>query len=449
MSEKQNEPTTTQIDENNTTPEVTIPQENLPKTQTPAIPEQETFKSTEDNVPPPIPPSHSTSHGHQQKPKNVKTALIALLTICLLTGSLIGYAATYSMFNDKIYDLQNQLFDVQNQMYTLQLNNSNSNNAAEIFSVLYSKVRESIVDIQCFVPYYNEYGYKIGDGSRTGSGFVTNVRGQQVIVTNNHVINACINITVTFADGSSYVATVLGADMYSDLAILKVKNMPSGIPSLTIANSSNITIGDAVFAVGSPCGLSGTLTTGTISATGRTVDATINNQKIYNLDITVPDVIQHTAEINPGNSGGPLINLQGQVIGINTWIMLLYFGGSADGLGFAVPSDTILREIDALMTKGKYTQHPSLNATGKDMTLQIAKSMNIDITYGWLVETVPENSNLQSKDIIIKAGDTQINNRDDLLTYLVRNTLPGQNVEFTIIRDRQQQTITVEIYTLS
>ncbi|MDR0797906.1 MAG: trypsin-like peptidase domain-containing protein [Nitrososphaerota archaeon] len=447
MSEKQGETvTTTQIDENNdnTTP-AAIPHESQPNNQTWSSPEQESFESICDSVPPPIPPIQSTVQDHQQKPKNFKTVTITLLlTTCLLVGSFIGYAATYSMFNVKNDDLQNQLIDLQSQLYIAQSNIGNLNDTVEIFSVLYPKIRESIVDIQCFVPVYSMYGYKFDDATRTGSGFVTSVRGQQVIVTNSHVVDSGNNITVTFADSSSYTATVLGADAYADLAILKVNKMPKGITSLTIVSSSKLTVGDTVVAIGSPYGYSGTMTTGIISALGRTGIEEINNQKTYCLDITIPDMIQHTAEINPGNSGGPLINIHGQVIGINT----LGISG-ADGLGFAVPSDTILREIDSLIATGKYTKHPTLNATGKDMTLQIANSMNIDTTYGWLVETTPENSNLQSGDIIIKAGNTPINNTDNLLTYLERNTLPGQSIECTIIRDGQQQTIIIKIYALN
>jgi S1-C subfamily serine protease len=164
-----------------------------------------------------------------------------------------------------------------------------------------------------------------------------------------------------------------------------------------------------------------------------------NNRVIY-----IPDVIQTTAEINPGNSGGPLINYKGQVVGITTATV-----SNSQGLGFAISSDTIMREIDALINTGKYTQHPTINASGRDMTLQIAQSMGTDTTSGWLVDTTSEDSGLKSGDIIIKASTTTITNIDDLLTYLERNTLPGQSVEFTVIRNGQQQTITVHIVALT
>ena len=214
--------------------------------------------------------------------------------------------------------------------------------------------------------------------------------------------------------------------------------MPSGVPSLTLVSSSSLNVGDTVVAVGSPYGLSGTLTAGIVSALGRTITETSGNT-----NINIPDTIQTTTEINPGNSGGPLINIQGQVVGITTAAV-----SDSEGLGFAIPSDTIMREIISLVNTGEYTQHPALNAQGTDMNLQIAQAMGTSITYGWLVESGSdglEGGNQQVSilgsrviiggDIIVGAGDKTITNTDDLLSYLERNTLPGQNVEFTVIRD--------------
>jgi S1-C subfamily serine protease len=482
MPKNQNETVAPQIEEDNTTTnsETTMPSEQLSETQMPpdtteytvepttsAAQEPESFESIDNNDPPPPQSPHSfsstesssysTSRGRRQKNRNLKTAMVAMLVICLLAGSFIGYATTYSIFNNKIDNLQSQLFSAKENFTILndklntlqsQLNNlpaasnnpyvevnanSNSNTATDL-SELYKKVRESVVVIQCIVPQYNWFGFQTGYGTQQGSGFVTTVNGQQVIVTNNHVISAGTNITVTFADSTSYTATVLGTDAYADLAILKVNDMPQNIPSLTMISSSKLTVGDTVVAVGSPYGLTGTLTTGIISALGRTLTDPTNNR------IIIPDIIQATAEINPGNSGGPLINLQGQVIGITTASV-----SNSQGLGFAIPSDTIIREIEDLINTGKYTKHPVLNVSGRDMTLQIANSMNIDTTYGWIVESATEESSLKKGDVIIKAGNTPITNLDDLLTYLERNTLPGQTAEFTVIRDRQQQTVTVQI----
>jgi len=438
--------------------------------------EQLLVESNADEVPVDISPSHSMSRGRRRKNRNMKNVMVALLVICVLAGSFIGYTAVYAMFNGKFSDLQNELSatqesfsrlndrlnNLQSQLQNSQLNvenndNTNSNSNGNInsnsndsmftdLSVLYQNVKDSIVVVECLVPQYNWFGYQTGYSTQQGSGFVTTVNGQQVIVTNNHVvtrnhvINSGSSITVTFANSASYTAIILGSDEYADLAILKVNNMPNNVPSLTIISSSTLRVGDAVVAIGSPYGLTGTLTAGIISALGRTITETIsNNRAIY-----IPDIIQATAEINPGNSGGPLINYRGQVIGITTATV-----SNSEGLGFAIPSDTILREIDALVTTGKYTQHPTIEATGKDMTLQLAQTMNTDVTNGWLVETAAESSGLKSGDIIIRAGTTTIANINNLLTYIERNTLPGQTVEFTVIRNGQQQTATVHIIALN
>ncbi len=230
------------------------------------------------------------------------------------------------------------------------------------------------------------YGYSM----QQGSGFVTTVNGEQVIVTNNHVVAGSINITVTFADGNTYAAQILGSDPNADLAVLRVDSMPSNVKSLKMISSSTLNVGDPAVAVGSPYGLSGTLTSGIISALGRTITV----GKSSSSAITIPEVIQTSTPINSGNSGGPLINYYGEVIGITTAAV-----SNSNGLGFAIPSDTIIREILFLVENGSYNKHPSLNVIGVDMSYQIAQEMGSSITYGWLVESAPENSVLKGGSI--------------------------------------------------
>jgi S1-C subfamily serine protease len=399
--------------------------------------------------PPPSPPQKPKKH------RNTKIAFAAVLfVICLVAGSFIGYAATYSALNSKINDLQAQLQYYQSSSPNSVVNTVSSVNDSVSLASLYLNVKSSVVVVQDLVPQYNLFGFLSGYSLQQGSGFVVTVNSQQVIVTNNHVIESASNITVTFANGASYPAEVLGSDPNADLAVLNVDPMPNGLQSLTVVSSSTLNVGDAVVAVGSPYGLSGTLTTGIISALGRTIV-----EGNSNTGIAIPDTIQTSTAINPGNSGGPLINLQGQVVGITTAAV-----SDSQGLGFAIPSDTLIREIVSLTNTGSYAQHPSLNAEGTDMNLQIAQAMGTDVTYGWLVETASQNSGLKGGttqasilgsriiiggDIIIAAGNTTITNTDDLLSYLERYTLPGQNVEFTVIRDGQQQTVTVQIDSLN
>jgi S1-C subfamily serine protease len=317
-------------------------------------------------------------------------------------------------------------------------------------SNLYQQIKPSVVVIQDLSPQTSFFGtvYSL----QQGSGFIASVDNQLVIVTNNHVIDNAINETVTFANGNSYTAKVLGADPQADLAALTITPMPSGLTPLTLITSDTLQVGDPVVAVGSPYGLSGTLTTGVISALGRTItESSSTNQNGQ----TIADIIQTSTAINPGNSGGPLITYSGDVIGITTAGIT-----NSQGLGFAIPSATIIRELSSLVTSGSYTNHPSINAMGTDMNYQIAQAMGTSVTYGWLVESVSANNGLKGGstqqsilgsnvqiggDVITAINNQRITNTDDLLSYLEQHTQPGQTVNFTVIRNGQQQTIQVTI----
>ncbi len=371
--------------------------------------------------------------------------IVALLLVGLLAGGFIGYAVTYNDFNNKLLNLQSQLGLTQgsggSQTYLLNENVS--------LSTLYAQIKSSVVIIQDIVQENTMFGRVYS--SQQGSGFIVKVNNQLVVATNNHVVDGAINITVTFADGNSYTADVLGQDAKADLAVLSVSSMPSGVTPLNLVSSSTLHVGDPVVAVGSPYGLSGTLTTGVISALGRTIvedDGSQNGQ-------TIADMIQTSTAINPGNSGGPLVDYAGDVIGITT-------AGISDsqGLGFAIPSATLIRELPSLVSSGSYDQHPSINAEGTDMNYQIAQTMGASVTYGWLVESVSVQNGLQGGntqktilgsnvviggDIITAINDQRITNTDDLLSYLEQHTLPGQTVNFTVMRNGQSQTVQVTI----
>lgn len=385
-----------------------------------------------------------------EKPKRKSIVIVAALLVCLVAGSLVGFAASYSVLNGKINELQLQVqyYAQNNGGSTVTVPYGISDNVS--LASLYQQIKASVVVIQGIVPQYNMFGYLAGYSIQQGSGFVTSVNTQQVVVTNYHVVEAASNITVTFADGDSYSAEIIGSDPNADLAVLEINALPSGIPSLKLVSSSTLGVGDPVVAVGSPYGLSGTLTAGIVSALGRTI--TVSDE------ITIADMIQTSTPINPGNSGGPLINYAGEVVGITTAAV-----SDSQGLGFAVPSDTLMREIVSLVNTGSYDKHPSLNAAGRDMNYQIAQAMNVDVTYGWLVErgyiqnglnggdtqtTILGSRVIIGGDIIIGIEDTKITSSDDLLSYLEKYTLPGQSVEFTVVRDGQTQTVTVEIGSL-
>lgn len=393
-------------------------------------------------MPPPLPAP--------QKTRRFSVLLIVVFLLVGLVGAgLIGYAVTYADFNSKLNNLQTQLGYYQGsngttpQTFLLNDNVSLSN--------LYLQVKSAVVVIHNLVPQYGMFGGLIGYSLQQGSGFVTKVNNQLVVVTNNHVVEDAINVTVTFAGGDSYPATVLGSDSRADLAVLKATSIPSDVVPLTLVSSTTLRVGDPVVAVGSPYGLSGTLTTGVISALGRTITETSSGRDGQ----TIADMIQTSTAINSGNSGGPLINYAGEVVGMTTAAV-----SNSEGLGFAIPSSTIIREIGSLVTSGSYDRHPSINAEGTDMNYQIAKAMDTSVTYGWLVERVSTQNGLQGGntqttvlgsrviiggDIIVAINDAKITNTDDVLSYLEQHTLPGQTVNFTVIRNGQTQTIPVTI----
>jgi S1-C subfamily serine protease len=412
------------------------------------------------NVPPaPQGPPPQQPEENRKAKRFPAVMLSVVLLVGLLGGGLIGYGLSYATFNGKIGDLQAQLQNLPptNATYVSYPNTTYLLSDNVSLAVLYQQVRQSVVVIQDFVPQYSIFGgFLVGYAQQQGSGFITLVDDQPVIVTNNHVIQDASNVTVTFANGDSYPATQLGADPQADLAVLTINVTSADLRPLTLISSSGLQVGDPVVAVGSPYGLSGTVTTGIVSALGRTITESDGTQ---NGAIDIPDVIQTSTAINPGNSGGPLVNYRGEVVGITTAAV-----SNSEGLGFAIPSETILRELSSLVKNGTYDQHPSIDAAGTDMTYQIAQAVGTNVTYGWLVESVSTQNGLKGGpsqvtvlgirvvvggDIIVGINGTRITNIDALLSYLEQHTLPGQTVDFTVLRDGQTQTVAVTIGKLS
>lgn len=408
--------------------------------------------------PPPVPQPVPQSAQQKNKRKRSPALLIAaIMLVSLIAGGLIGYSISYSSFNGRITYLQNQVSTIllQDQTGSSAQNDTFYVTSNVSIASLYQQVRPSVVVIEDLQPQYGGFfGRLIGYSQAEGSGFITDVNNREVIVTNYHVVENAINVTVTFADGNAYTARVLGTDPYADLAVLTIDAMPSGLQPLQIASSSTLKVGDPVVAVGTPYGLQGSITAGIISAVGRTIVEDQSNEQI-----SIPSVIQTSTAINPGNSGGPLLNYQGEVVGITTAAV-----SNSQGLGFAIPSNTILREITSLVTTGSYNQHPSLDASGTDMTYEIAQAMGTNVTYGWLVESVSTLNALKAGttqvsiigqtvtiggDIVIAVNGARITNTDDLLSYLEENTFPGQTVNATVVRGNQIQAVSVTIGKLS
>ena len=398
-----------------------------------------------------------------KKPENRRfsaTLIVVIIAVSLISG-VIGYSISTFTTSGNISDLENQVAALQGEVSNLQstpaMSDQNSTfivgeNAS--LAPLYAEVQDSVVVIRGLTVQYDVFG-RAYYSQVQGSGFVYNFTGQMVIITNYHVVQGVLNVTVTFINGNGYEATVLGSDPYSDLAVLSTDAPQSEYKPLEIVSSSQLEVGDPVVAVGGPYGLAGSMTSGIVSALGRTITDETSSYPIAN-------VIQTSTPINPGNSGGPLINYAGQVVGITTAIV-----SDSQGLGFAIPSSAILREIDSLITDGTYNQHPWLGASGTDMTYEIAKAMNANVTYGWLIAqvtsggpadaaglqggakqvTVDGQSVVIGGDIIIALSGTRITGTDNLSTFLEEHTLPGQTINVTIIRNGQEMALQLKVGT--
>lgn len=392
---------------------------------------------------------------YEHPKKHTPTKVIVVVAIfALVAGSLLGYSLCYSSVTAEIGDMENQLATIQQQIAgtqttqkTTYLTETNSS-----VSELYTQVKDSVVVIRGLaIAYYDFFG-RAYYSQVQGSGFVYNFTGQMVIVTNYHVVADAINITVTFSNGNAYSASVLGSDPYADLAVLSTDAPQTECKPLEIACSSTLEVGDPVLVVGTPYGLAGSMSTGYVSALGRTLSEDTTGGYV------IANVIQTTAALNPGNSGGPVLNYLGQVVGIATAIV-----EDSEGLGFAIPSNTILREISDLVNTGTYDKHPWLGASGTDMSYEIAEEIGANVTYGWLIAqvtnngpadkaglqggtkqvTVVGNSVVVGGDILIAVNGTRITGIDSLSAYLEEYTLPGQTVELTIIRDNQITTVSL------
>jgi S1-C subfamily serine protease len=378
------------------------------------------------------------------------TVLVTAIVLSLCAGGLLGYYISYPTLNGRINDLETQLSNIPSQNVTYLSGSNVTYFLGENVSLsqLYKQVEDSVVIIRGLLVQYDFFGRPYYSQVQ-GSGFVYNSASRMVIVTNYHVVENAINITVTLADGDAYAATTLGHDPYADLAALSTSAPQAQLQPLQIVNSSTLQVGDPVIAIGTPYGLAGSMTVGIISAMGRTMTETETG------GYPIASVIQTSTAINPGNSGGPLLNYRGQVIGITTAIVT-----NSQGLGFAIPSNSILREIESLVANGTYERHPSLGATGTDMTYEIAQAMGTNVTYGWLVATAPSDTGLHGGtsrstiagslvtvggDIIISFNGTRITSLDDLSTYLEENTQPNETINVGIVRNNAPMDLLVKL----
>ena len=285
-----------------------------------------------------------------------------------------------------------------------------------------------------------------------GSGFVFDKKGH--IITNAHVVKDAIKVTVTFLDGRSYNAKIIGIDEFTDIAIIKVNADLILLHPLSIGDSSNLKVGEQIAAIGNPFGLSGSMTSGIVSQLGRLLPS--------GAGYSIPDVIQTDAAINPGNSGGPLLNMRGEIVGINTAIQSTT--GEFTGVGFSIPSQTVAKIVPTLIEKGEY-KHPWIGISGRDIDPDMAKVLNLKDAVGFLIITVVDDSPASKAgligsektievegisypvggDIILSVDGIEVRKIDDILIHLQRAKTVGDEMVLEVLRDGRTTNITISL----
>ena len=335
------------------------------------------------------------------------------------------------------FQLQSTNYELSALKDTVQMGGPVNVSGGLELTQIYNRTRRSVVLISVRTSF----------GGGQGSGFVYDSEGR--IITNNHVVEGALEdgITVTFIDGTIVPATLVGTDPYVDLAVIDVDAPSFLIQPVGMGDSSELLVGERVIALGNPFGLADTMTAGIVSALGRQMDAPGG--------YTIVDVIQTDAAINPGNSGGPLLNMEGEVVGMNTAI--ISETRQFSGIGFAIPADTIKREVPHLIEDGEYI-HPYLGIRGWALIPEAREAMGLDeSTRGALIAEVvnggpADEAGLRGGtseidvggvnvkiggDVIIGVDGHTVRDFIDLVVYLERFLRPGKTITLTIIRDKE------------
>ncbi len=287
-----------------------------------------------------------------------------------------------------------------------------------------------------------------------GSGFVWDEEGH--IVTNNHVVDGADRVAVIFSDGTELRAEVIGTDPDSDLAVLELSDPKSGAAPVKLGDSDTLRVGQIAIAIGNPFGQEFTMTTGIISALGRTI-------RSGGSPFSIPEVIQSDVAINPGNSGGPLLDRRGKVIGVNTQIISR--SGASSGVGFSVPINIAKLVVPALIEEGRY-EYSWLGISGSTLSADVAELMDLPRdTGGALVTQVTLDSPADKAglrgsdrtavldgldypvggDVIVSINGSEVDDMDDLIAYLSGNTRPGDKVTLEVIRDGEREGLEVSL----
>ncbi|MGQ9832459.1 MAG: S1C family serine protease, partial [Candidatus Villigracilaceae bacterium] len=325
------------------------------------------------------------------------------------------------------------------------------NKQQDTLVALYERVMPGVVSIRVITE----------NGGGSGSGFVYDKQGH--IITNYHVVQGAKELEVDFPSGYKAFGTVVGTDLDSDLAVLLVKAPESELQPLSLGDSDTIKVGQTVVAIGNPFGLNGTMTTGIISAIGRTLDS--EHSTPGGGFFAAGAIIQTDAAINPGNSGGPLFNLQGEVIGVNRAIRTTNFTSVGEplnsGIGFAISINIVKRVVPELIRSGKY-DYPYVGISSRsDLSLFEIEALKLPRQTGAYIVSVQPNSPaekaglrggsiptslpgvLAGGDLIVATDGYPVHDFDDFLSYLIINKSPGDTIVLTIVRDGKEQDVSL------
>ena len=364
----------------------------------------------------------------------------------IFVGTAVGSISVFIIFtvlfiipsqsDETTIQMQSQIDEINN----LILTESKTLSLIDIFE----KAEPGVVRV-------NTQRNQTGDESGgVGSGFVFDKKGH--IITNAHVIEDSTKTVVTFLDGRSYNAQIIGVDKYTDIGVIKVNADLKLLHPLSLGDSSNLQVGEPITAIGNPFGLSGSMTSGIISQMGRLLPS--------GSGYSIPDVIQTDAAINPGNSGGPLLNMRGDIVGINTAIQSST--GEFTGVGFAIPSQTVAKIVPTLISEGEY-KHPWIGISGRDIDPDMANVLGLKDALGFLIITVVEDSPASDAgligsnkiievegrdypvggDIILAVDGIDVRKIDDILIHLQRVKTVGDEMNLEILRDDRTTNVTI------
>jgi putative serine protease PepD len=303
--------------------------------------------------------------------------------------------------------------------------NASTSSSATSAGAVYQRTHQGVVDITVDTSSTAAGG---PEGQAEGSGWVYDARGD--IVTNQHVVNGATKITVTLWNGRAYTGHLVGSDSSTDLAVVRIHAPSSQLTPLTIGNSDAVQVGDPVVAIGSPFGLPETVTSGIVSALHRTIDSPNN--------FTIANSIQTDAPINHGNSGGPLLNAAGEVIGVNSQIQSE--SGGSDGVGFAIPSNTV-RSVVSQLVAGKTVAHAYFGVEVTDSSSPLGAGIT-EIYPG----TPAAKAGLKAGDVVVKLNGQAITSEGDLSNF-IGSKKPGDKMSVTYVRDGKTATVTVTLAT--